>query len=500
MDNEIGLSMANGGDGVITGDTGSGPLIGEFDAIRRRFSDRSIYETITVVIDAPMGNWNPAGGDVVTIAPTSLAVYPYPAFDWSAYAPADVRFLDVLSARWIGAPGGVTTEALFYIKSITGLGAQPIVSLNITTTAAFGFPPVTNEPLYVTILVGYPTGVGLSHTPTADCGSNSFYVNNPSVLIPPSGPVWFGYSSSLEFDYPHREVHLEYTTVPITFNMAAENLGSTSIIYLPDRTQLVGLSVLVNGLPRGILSLDASGRVITLVSDVDPGDNVLVTYRAIRPFPQWGEQMTIYFRAAAPQMARQALLGPTLTVVPKLSSKTLLALTIGSGSQDEGYPFPTAYVQTGGIYPDTVGFSGESDFSCSSNISVADFNAQTGLLNLPVYISMVANPESLAFTGGSVDVEGRSYFNAVPPGGYIPNAYAQDLSNPDRHKDIFPILAELAEDSLLGYRGQLVLILLLRYAFFDETNGVFFDPILGANSTSASVFRLKGNLLNKRNV
>jgi hypothetical protein len=43
-------------------------------------------------------------------------------------------------------------------------------------------------------------------------------------------------------------------------------------------------------------------------------------------------------------------------------------------------------------------------------------------------------------------------------------------------------------------------MLLLRYGLFDETNGVFFNADLTQNTTVASVFRLKGNLLNKRAV
>jgi hypothetical protein len=216
--------------------------------------------------------------------------------------------------------------------------------------------------------------------------------------------------------------------------------------------------------------------------------------------PQAGEQMVFYYRAAAPQTARNGLLSGSLTVVPKITSPMMYALTTGSGSQDEGYPFSAAYVQSGGIFPsNAVIYSGESELSGRSEISVADFNAETGLLRLPVYVPMVANPESLTFTRGlgDIDVEGRTYFKTVPVG-YVPNAYSQDLSNPDRHKDIFPLLAELAADGPLGHRGQLVLILLIRYALFDETNAVFFDADLNANTTTASVFRVKGNLLSKR--
>lgn len=494
--NEIGISMANGGNGITTGSTGSGPLVGEFDALRRRFSDRAIFETVTVVVQAPIGGW--LGSDTVFVDPTALAIYPYPPFNWNAYAPAAVRFLDVLDARFVGsAPPFLNSDTLVDI-SVTGLGAAPITFLTILTGAVLVTrPTLTTEPLHITLLVGYPTGVGLSHTPVADYGANSFSVNNPAQL-PAAPPVNFSAFANRAFDYAHREVQIEYVTTSLVLTMPADTDAPTTFVLMPERIQTV-TTIQVNFIVVGGV-LDASGRVITLGVAANPGDTITVTYTALRPMPQNNEQIAIYFRAAAPQTARNALLSGSLTVVPKITSEKMYALTTGSGSQDEGYPFFAAYVQSGGIFPsNAVVYSGESELSGRAEISVADFNAETGILKLPVYIPMVANPESLTFTRGlgDVDIEGRTYFKTVPPG-YVPNAYAQDLSNPDRHKDILPLLAELAADGPIGPKGQLVLILLIRYALFDETNGVFFDANLNANTTTASVFRVKGNLLSKR--
>jgi hypothetical protein len=340
----------------------------------------------------------------------------------------------------------------------------------------------------------------MTHTPVDDFGAGSFSVNNPGQL-PAGPPVSFSAFANQALDYPHREVQLEYETVPLTYTFAADTTGPpVSTITLPERAQSV-TNVYINppGPPTpGVL--DVTGRIITLAAPTNPLDVVQVDYTALRPLPQNDEQVTVYFRTAVPQTARNALLSTSLTVVPKITNQKMFVLTTGSGSQDEGYPFTAAYVQTGGIFPsNAVVYSGESELSARAEISVADFDAQTGLLSLPVYVPMVANPEALVFTRGlgDIDVEGRTYFKTVPAG-YIPNAYAQDLSNPDRHKDIFPVLAELAADGPLGHRGQLVLILLLRYALLDDTNGVFFDADLNTNTTTASVFRIKGNLLSKR--
>ena len=499
MDNEIGISMANGGDGIVTGDTGSGPLIGQFDSICRRFSDRSIFETVTVVIPAPPGGWI-GGLNTVTIEPTSLAVYPYSAFNWTAYAPAGVQFLDILQAQWIGSPpAGITFDALIFLVSALGLGSSPITSLTLNIAV---YPiGITNEPLYVTLLVGYPRDCGLTRTPVLDYGSDcNFSLNTDPILapdpLPATAPVSFSTFVEEEVDIPHREVHLQYCTVPITLTMMSPG-GDT--INLPERANFI-FSVTINTVPfTGSISLDDTCRILTLGTSTVNTDVLAITYSAQRPLPQYNEQMTIYFRAAAPQMARETLLGMSLPVIPKAVSKSLYSLTTGTGSQDEGYPFPSACVQTGGIEPNGFSYSGESDLLGSAEISVSNFSADTGFLELSTYIPMVANPESLILVRnpGYVDVEGRSYFH-IFSSDYIPNAYAQDLSDPNRHKNIFPILGELAEDSSLGYKGQLVLVLFLRYAYFDSTNGVFYG---GVNDTgSASVFRIKGYLLNKRNV
>lgn len=476
--------------------TAAGPLIGQFDAVRRRFSARSTYETVTVAIPPPGGAWN--NGEVVTVDPTALPVYPYAAFNWSSFAPTDVRFLDVVDMHWAGtsAAGQEYEDAEPSVVSLTGLGAIPIVSVSIT----FGTVPagLTDETLFVTLLVGYPTGVGLSHTPTEDYGNASFALNTAPLSA--AAPVSFSAFSTRDIDAPHREAQIEYTTVNLAYAFRS-GAAPTNTYRLPERASSI-VSVTSTPVQGGAATLDASGRIVTLVTTPTADTAITITYVAVRPVPAFSApQMVVYYRAAAPQMAPIAFLGTTLTVVPKLTSEKMWTLTVGAGSQDDGYPFPYAYVQTGGVFPSLVGvYSGESDLAGKAAISVADFDSETGMVRLPVYVPMVANPEQLTFTRGlgDIDVEDRTYFTSVPGSAYVPNAYAQDLSNPDRHKNIFPILAELAEDGLLGFKGQLVVVLLIRYAVFDETNGVYFDADLNANTTSASVYRVKGLLLNKR--
>jgi hypothetical protein len=559
---------------------GAGPLIGSFDGGRRFFSDRAILETITVEIPAPGGGWT--NGSVVTIDPTALPIYPYAAFNWAALAPSNVVFMDIKDAWWIGSTAPKKTlDALAYFQSVTNLGAITVTSMTVTIGTITGLG-LTNESLFVDLVVAYPTGVGLTKTPVAEYGANSFALTGGTM--PVGAPVSFSAYANQTIDETHREVQLQYTTVSLTITQSANtdlgNAGAVSAVVGTTATitgltgmypALVGQFFICNGatnagnnnittgwtitavlsptsiqvtnatavspdsytfweirtsffrLPEraativsvtknsvaiaGTVTLDTTGRYGTFTNPTDytvSGDVLQITYTAIRPMPSDDtglgalEQMTIYYDTRAPQPARQALLS-TLQVIPKYIPNQLCVLTVGAGSQDEAYPWPQGYVQTGGIFPSTsASYNGESDLSGRAAIAVTEFNASTGFLNLPIYVPMVANPEQLTFTGVNTDIEGRSYFNAIPGGTYIPNAYAQDLSSAQRHKNILPMLCELAADSPLGFRGQLVLLMLVRYALFDGNNSVVFNSDETVNTTVASVVRLKGNLLNKR--
>ncbi len=56
----------------------------------------------------------------------------------------------------------------------------------------------------------------------------------------------------------------------------------------------------------------------------------MVAFEAVRPLPQNDEQLTIYYEKRAPQTAREALLGTSLTVVPRYISPHLHTITVGT--------------------------------------------------------------------------------------------------------------------------------------------------------------------------
>ena len=445
-------------------------------------------------------------------------MYPYAAFNWAAFNDPRVRFLDITRAYWsasTGAPGGTLSEdALPYIATLTGLGSHPVGVLTATWNG-MGVPGGSvASPLYVDVVVSYPPGLGLTRTPVADCGTTSFLVDNPAQLpnVPPydcdpaqltllGADTYFasGAFTAGGWDYPHRGIRLGYLTSNVTFSPLAD-IAPSQEIQLPERALTV-VSVTKNAvLLLNPVTLSSDGRMITVnPADASVGnDQWVVTYTAVRPIPQNTIQMTAFFQARAPQTARSALLGLQKTVVPRHIPRTVYTITAGSGSSDEGYPFPQAYVQTGGIFPSTLGtFVGEHELQGGADISTATFSAQVGMLSLPTFIGYTPNPDEVTFDRAltDIDAEDRSFFKSVPVG-YQPNAYAQDLSGVKRHKNVLPFLAELPTDSTLGYKGQLVLVLLVRWALDDESNSVVFDPDLTVNTTSASIFRLRNNLLN----
>jgi hypothetical protein len=499
---EIGITNAHGGDSVNTGTTAAASLIGEFDGVRRSFSDRATFEILTVKITVPGGGWASA---TPTINFTSVAVNPYTAYNWAAYS-SNAIVVDLVSATFIGTSGNKTFNAITHIKKVTGLGEIPVGNLSLTMSTLSGLG-ITNEDLYVDLLVCYPPGQGLSYTPTNSYGAASFSINNAGAL-PAGAPILYSALANTSVENVHREANLEYTTSNITLTIAADTVVSAkSTIRMPERVNTV-VSVSKNASPIvGSVTISTDRRTLSFTNAADytdPGNNLTIVYTALRPLPQNGEQIAVWYETRAPQTSRDALIGTSLTLVPRYIPSNLYVILAGSGSLDEGYPFPNAYTQAGGTYPSSVGtFAGDQELTGRATQSISDFGAGTGFLKLSTVIPLVSNPESMTFlrsSPGDTDAEGRTFFKSIPGSTYVHNAFGQDLSDPIKHKVVFPFIAELPTTSSLGKRGQMVLVLLTRWATFDQINGVFFNADLTLNTTAASVFRLKGNLLNKRAV
>jgi membrane-bound inhibitor of C-type lysozyme len=491
-------------------DNSGANLIRDFDGACRTFSDRPIIETVVLryyPADQVGGGSTWDEGSILTIDPTNLPIYPYPNSNLSAAAPGSVSILGVPRAAYIRTLAGDATFSIDLPDAIiTGLGQVPAESVTFRIPTQFHASGSDgNGFVLLYVAISYPSGQGLTKTPTDAYGTASF-VNELPANLPATAPYNFA-SGSGSFDAPHREVTLRYTTSDLTFTSRIFN--SNSFLLLPDRAVEVSSVVKgTGGTYTGSITISDDGYGVT-IEDIDPNwtdgayindDDVTITYKAVRPMPDNNVQFTIWYEARASQTIRDLSLGTTLRVVPRYVSKDIYCLVSGPGSLDDSYPFPVQSVQTPGVYPSSAGsFSGDHELDGSGTISIATFDSDTGFVRVPALIPVVSDPQTLIFNRdlGDIDIEGRSFFKEVPAG-YIPSSFGQPLSDPKKHKNLVPMVCELVDTSAIGVAGTLVLVVLSRWATFDAKNSVAFDSDLATNYTTASVYRLKGNPLSNR--
>jgi hypothetical protein len=98
----------------------------------------------------------------------------------------------------------------------------------------------------------------------------------------------------------------------------------------------------------------------------------------------------------------------------------------------------------------------------------------------------------LVRVGGDDDAEGRTFYKAVLPSTYLPNAFAAPLSFAKRKKVFFSVCAEMVEDSPIGPAGTLALVVFYRWSS-DSTVSVAFDSNQANNTSTASIYRIPGH-------
>lgn len=513
-------------------------LIRNFDAICRRFSDRPVVEevvlryTIADQLPADVTQWNPSGH--VVINPTSLPIYPYANVNLGAVAPSNTSFLDVtkIAFVWNGSAtvtdsdtalygfsdlGGVTLPVVACSNRVSNFGAVPLAVAEVRNGVE-GFEGYyghlgPNMDMYIHVLVSYPSGQGLTKTPTGSFGAASI-VNEVPANLPATTPYNYSALETSSFDAAHRELNLTYRTNSRTFDQRVTGVSGTSfILYCPERIANVPTitNVATGATYVGVVTVSEDGHTVALTNLSTSWSNstalvgnaqLRLTYQAVRAIPSNGLQFTLWYETRTPQTLKDSLLGSTLQVIPRYVSPSLYCLVSGSGSMDESYPFPQQYVQMPGVWPSSAGsFSGDHTLDGAGGISVSNFSANTGFIQLPTLIPAVPLPQALTLSRdpGDVDIEGRAFFKGVV-GSYLPSAFSQPLSDPKKHRNCLPMICELAADGAIGPKGTLVLVVLSRWAESDEKNYVGFDSSQATNTTSASVYRLKGNPLANRRV
>jgi hypothetical protein len=102
--------------------------------------------------------------------------------------------------------------------------------------------------------------------------------------------------------------------------------------------------------------------------------------------------------------------------------------------------------------------------------------------------------DTLSGRGPDKDPEFRAYYDLANPGGYKPTAMAQPLFGPTRHKVFQPMIVRTTQDTLLFRKGELLLMVLSRFAELDPDNKITFSD-LPAIRTAAALYRTRNLLL-----
>jgi len=317
--------------------------------------------------------------------------------------------------------------------------------------------------------------------------------------------------------------------------------GSTvSTIGVTDQVDFGGRTLDV-----GATDFGSSSRLVTLLnSGLAPavplsgaGQTLCaVTYFAQDPIPNYGPngagyQVGVYYRSNAPQTVGvkagvittggvsdfpyTGATGPLpeeMIVEPLVMADSLWTGTVGMGSVELPFPYfapldqiPINDGSTSPVPPAPGDeFPGEWYFAATANISIDDFDAQTGLLALHPFVQVDGTQE---YTIGGVnidetpfkDAEFRAAYPVINLDTYRPTVFSQPLSGVVRHKVFLPFLARATADSVLFRKHEILLVVISRWAELDDENTVRFIDTDAGNRTCAGVYRTRSLLLTAGN-
>ena len=489
------------------------------------FEGDELHLDLSVLNATTNGLFNLPGtftGSVFDFAPTGTVITDvlniwHDDGDYNSYVDQSVVIDKVVG---VGSPKVIVTIAA-NPNSVTGGIVGPSYPL-VDDTADTGSP----RRVFLEVEITYPKGIGLSNTvnsvlePVSTVYSAGPMLENaisqrPSDMETPLSP---------SFREGYREVCLEYVAssngmgAPIvdSFVSAGPNLvrfnrriyGSPS--HLVNVTDAVTLApVTVN---NATTEFGSSGCYLNLSSPLSGfgQTRVDVTYYAQDAIPNYGSagggyQLSVYYRSLAPQTvgSKSGVLYtpggnmPTaLTVVPLAVGDKSWVTQISAGSAEKSYPYENpseAIALNKGALPNVF----EWYFSGYSNITVSDFDANTGSITLPHFVPVDSSDE---ITFGSnitvpvLDDEFRTYYTGVPATNYRPTSMSQPLAFPSRHKTTYTMLGKITgTNNKLFREGEIVLIAVSQFHELSVSNTVAF--VDSNNTTSASIFRTQNRLL-----
>lgn len=488
------------------------------------------------VIHIDLDNLNATGLGDWSNSTSSLAGAPVSNF-W----PPGTKITNVLASFHDDGNYNSPINQDLEIDRVLGLGTSHVeVLLSENIRQANGGTSVgTNYPLVVPQSVGtdtgsprrifleleitYPVGSGTTDTPDR--------VLEPAVTV----PTYFGSaiendSTQRPYDWEEllaprfregkREVSVEYkaggdytpttaTGTPITDQIVTRG---TNAGYLPRR-----LNYNASTLPT-ITEISGSGDALSLdAANTEWGSSsrliyssgssvfqqlIEVEYFAQDPIPNFGGagggyQIGVYYRTNAPQTlgtkAGGYLLPDPLRVIPLVMSQNLWTTNVSVGSNDLPYPYvnPSDQIAVNGNISSTQ-FPGEWVLQAQAKISLSDFDADTGMLNLHTLVPVDPNAD-LRFDSLDVDTDMRLHYKVANPATYRPTAMARNLSNPAKHKVFLPMLVQSSIDNIYFRKGEVLLLVISRFAVLDDENNIVFED--SGNTSAAAIYRTNGIIL-----
>ena len=497
-----------------------------------------IHLDLTTLNATTLGDFNPTTQSYAGAGP-----YPNNASIF-AFVPPGTTITNVLTIRHDDGTYAASVSQNVQAKLIEGVGTTHIVitldpnddqvnsGLPVGTHRMIGDAGLDDgsaRRIFVELEISYPFGVGTTDTPSLELAPDATIYTRGPILENSTAqrPTDFEQLRAPEFRSGYREVKLEYVA-----NLPGSGIGSgtpiTDSIISSDSTHLrfprrvFGSNVLVTGVTDSVIAqvhnidtaateYGSSSRLVTLSTAGGPAGSPLsgagqtmcsITYFAQDPVPNYGAagggyQVGVYYRTQVkPTVGVKAgalgTLPDPLVVEPLAMSKGVWTGQTGKGSMDLPFPYenPLDYipVNDGG----TATFTGEWYFAATASVSIGDFSASTGLLNLHAFVP-IDGTEQMTFQGKTKDTEFRAFYDHTDANTYRPTIMSQPLSGVARHKVFAPFLVRATADSVLFRKNEVLLVVVSRFAELDADNTVVFTDV--DNRSAVAVYRTRNLLL-----
>jgi hypothetical protein len=473
-------------------DTPGANLIGDFDGIQKQWSDAvSVTEHIS------------------THALASRTVAGNPGF----WAEGD-EFQIVMPVASTGIVDDIISVFTSSGYEIEAFLAQDLNTQTVTIRLVDPFDadvPLldrTGSTIYVRFSATFPGGQGLTRDPLtykADIvtGASLTALNGgDNVVIDsavPAGMTAFSADSSLF--RPSRTATLIGEFPHTSYAITSRTTTTTYVPYFIEDVVGIYDAVADPGKTTNLLvSFNGDTGLITHAVVPATHRSMLVDFSSKDPLPN-GTQVTIYYETAAQQTVDPTAAVynvSTLRVHVLHAAQHLYTTSSGSANHSPAYP----YVRPGQLVPASdPTFPGEHFFDYTQAITVTGFSTSTQAIQLPLTVPFAHTP-FLRLGNPDVDVENRAFYasslstdfdddfgaGTVP---YRPAVFANLLQQDIPHKVLYPCIGMLIEDTAIGKRGTLVLMVFTRTAN-DSQNAMVITGGAGGDSCVA-IYRMKGN-------